>query len=222
MMTETTAVPAKPTLPARLSDKADYDLIERWPRPILWWTRRPTDVNKAGNALMRRQAESIEHTAIVGVPFGDPICPVTERVRSEDKAHGGGTRGEHLFPFRDFHMRPGAAHHGDHEWGALETFALGLDMFGLRIRVLSAKRCGDCDASRTPRLAFKHDEAPGCQLAMIGHPRGDGQESVDFGRGRCGPGEFYRFERAPGSEEFKGIGHSAGDHPRCSKKHVRT
>jgi len=81
-------------------------------------------VNKAGDALMLRQAEGIEHTAVVGIPFGDPVCPVTEGVRGEDKAHGGDTGGEHLLPFRDFHMRAGAAHHGDHEWRPHQTLAL--------------------------------------------------------------------------------------------------
>jgi hypothetical protein len=33
-------------------------------------------VNKAGDALMRRQAEGIEHIAVVGVPFRDLLCPV--------------------------------------------------------------------------------------------------------------------------------------------------
>jgi hypothetical protein len=62
-----------------LSGKADCDLIKRRPWPILGRTRRPPDVNKAGNALMRRQAEGIEHAAVVGVLFGDQVCPVTER-----------------------------------------------------------------------------------------------------------------------------------------------
>ena len=34
---------------------------------------------------MLRQAEGIEHTAVVG-PFGYRVCPVAERVRGEDKA----------------------------------------------------------------------------------------------------------------------------------------
>ena len=75
-------------------------------------------MNKAGDALMRRQAESIEHAAVVGLPFGDPVRPVAEGVRGEDKAHGRGAGVEDLLPFRDFHMRAGAAHHGDHEWRA--------------------------------------------------------------------------------------------------------
>jgi hypothetical protein len=40
-------------------------------------------------------------------------------------------------------MRAGAAHHGDHEWRARKTLALGLDMFGPRVRVLGAKCSGD-------------------------------------------------------------------------------
>ena len=119
-------------------------------------------MNKAGDALMRRQAESIEHTAVVGVPFGYPVRPVTEGVRGEDKAHGGGTGGEHLFPLRDFHMRAGAAHHGDHEWHPHQTLALCREMFRPRVRVLNAKCSGDCLAGRPPRLAFNHDEAPRC------------------------------------------------------------
>ena len=132
--------------------------------------------------------------------------PTAPSARGEDKAHGGGTGGEHLLPFRDFHMRAGAAHHGDHEWRAHETLAFGLDMFSPCVRVLDAKCRGDCLAGRTPRLAFKHDEAPRCQLAMIGHPRGDGQERVYFGRGWDRTGEFDRFEGAPGGEEFKASG----------------
>ena len=153
-----------------LIGKADRDLIEWWPRPILRLTRRPADVNKAGDALMRRQAESIEHTAVVGVPFGDPVCPVAEGVSGEDETHGRGAGGEDLLPFGDFHMRAGAAHHGDHERRARETLALGLDMFRLCIGVLSAKSSDDCLAGRTPSFAFKHDETPRRQLAVIGHP----------------------------------------------------
>ena len=77
---------------------------------------------------------------------------------------------ERTCPFRDFHMRAGAAHHGDHEWRARETLALGLDMFRLCIRVLSAKSSRDCLAGRTPSFAFKHDETPRRQLAVVGHP----------------------------------------------------
>jgi hypothetical protein len=37
----------------RLSGKTGRDLVERRPRPILGRTRRPADVNKAGDALVR-------------------------------------------------------------------------------------------------------------------------------------------------------------------------
>ena len=66
-------------------------------------------------------------------------------------------------------MRAGAAHHGDHEWRAHQTLALCLDMFKPCVRVLGAKCGGDSLAGRAPSLPFKHDEAPRCELAVIGH-----------------------------------------------------
>ncbi len=119
---------------------------------------------------MRRQAKGIEHAAVVGIPFGDPACPVTERMGGKDEAHGGGTGGEHLFPFRDFHMGAGAAHHGDHKWCAHETLALDFDMFRLCVLILGAKCSGYRSAGRTPRLTFEDDETPRCKLAVIGYP----------------------------------------------------
>src|SRR5580704_9454397 len=79
-----------------LSAKAGRNLVERRPRPILGRARRPADVNKAGDTLVRRQAQRVEHAAIVGVPFRDPTRPVAERMRGEHKVHGRGAGGEHL------------------------------------------------------------------------------------------------------------------------------
>jgi hypothetical protein len=63
-----------------------------WPAKLV----KRTAISLSGDALMLCQAEGIEHAAVVGVPFGDPVCAVAERVRGEDKAHGDGTGGEHL------------------------------------------------------------------------------------------------------------------------------
>jgi hypothetical protein len=118
-------------------------------------------------------------------------------------------------PTPGFHMWAGAVHDGDHEWRAHQTLALRVDMFRPRVRVLGAKCSGDCLAGRTPSVAFKHDKAPRCELAMIRHASSDGQERVDFGCGWGRAGEFDGFEGAPGSEELKGVGHGPGDHPCC-------
>src|SRR5271156_5209847 len=90
-----------------LNGKSGRNLLERRPRPILGRTWRRADMNKADDALVRRQTERIEHVAVVGVPFGDPVCAVTKRVRGEDETHGGGPGGKDLLPFRNFDMRAG-------------------------------------------------------------------------------------------------------------------
>ena len=73
--------------------------------PVLDLLRRPADMHKSGNALVLLETERIQHAAVIGVPFGDPIGAVAERVSGEHQAHGGGAGGQHLLPFRNFHVR---------------------------------------------------------------------------------------------------------------------
>jgi hypothetical protein len=103
----------------------------------------------------------------------------------------------------------GAAHHGDHQRRAHETLALGRDMLRLGVRVFGVEGRSNRRTGRPPRLAFEHYEAPRRELAVIGHPRGNGQERIDLGRRRTGTAELDRFEGAPGGEEFQGVGHGA-------------
>src|SRR5260370_11620680 len=81
-------------------------------------------------------------------------------------------------------------------------------MFRVCVRIFDAERGRDRGGGGTPRFALEHDEAPGRKLAVIRHPRRDGQEGIDFGCGRGGAGELDRLERASGGEEFAGVGHS--------------
>ena len=99
-------------------------------------------------------------------------------------------------------MRRGAADHRDHQRRAYETLAFGRDMLRFRVRIFGVEGRSNRRASRTARLALEHDEAPRRELAVIGHPRGDGQERVDLGRRWTGAGKLDRFERAPRGEEF--------------------
>ena len=135
-----------------LGTKPDNDLIERRPGPIFRRVRRRADVNKAGDLFVRLEPERVEHATIIGVPFGDPVRAVAERVRGKDERHGGGARREHLLPFGNFRMRAGAAHHGDDQRRAQQPVALGVDMLGLRVRIFGAEGGRDrCPAARAPR-----------------------------------------------------------------------
>jgi hypothetical protein len=78
---------------SELSREPGGDLAQRWSRSILSRAHRRSDVNEPRYALVRRQAKSIEHAAIIGVPTGDPARPISERVRCEDKVHSSGSRG---------------------------------------------------------------------------------------------------------------------------------
>jgi len=83
----------KADISSELSREPGGDLAQRWSRSILSRAHRRSDVNEPRYALVRRQAKSIEHAAIIGVPTGDPARPISERVRCEDKVHSSGSRG---------------------------------------------------------------------------------------------------------------------------------
>ena len=63
-----------------------------------------------------------------------------------------------------------------------EARALVLDLLRRRVGILGDEGVGDRLAGLEPRLALEHDEAPRHELAVIGHPRGDGQQRLDLGR----------------------------------------
>ena len=63
------------------------------------------------------------------------------------------------------------------------------------------------DGMADARLAFKHDESPRRQLAVIGHPRADGHNGFQFGRRRAGSAHLARFHRAADFQQFEGVGH---------------
>src|SRR5262249_61452160 len=116
--------------------KPGRDLGERRTRPVFGRMHRRADMNEAGDLLVLLEAKRVEHAAVVGVPLGDPVGAVAERVRGEHQAHGGGAGREHLLPFRDFHMRAGPAHHCDHHRRTRQPLMLLLDLLGLGVRVL--------------------------------------------------------------------------------------
>src|SRR5262249_45097781 len=115
--------------------------------------------------------------------------------------------GEHLLPFRDLHVRPGAAHHRDDERRPRQTPALGLDLLGLGVGIFGLERRRDRRPGGEPRLALEDDEAPGRELAVIGNARGDGEQGLDLGRGRAGARELDRLDGATGPEQVEGVGH---------------
>src|SRR4051794_336756 len=111
--------------------EAGGDLVERRTRPVLRRVDRPADVDETCDALVVLDPECIERMPVIGVPLGDPGRRIAERVRRKDQTHGGGAGGEHLLPFRDFHVRAGTTDDRDDEWRARKARALVFDLLGL-------------------------------------------------------------------------------------------
>ena len=85
--------------------------------------------------------------------------------------------------------------------------ALGFGLLGLGVGIFGAERRGDRVAGGEPRVALEDDEAPGRELAVVGHARGDGQQRFDLRRRRTGAGQLDRLDGAAGFEQFQGVGH---------------
>ncbi len=104
-------------------------------------------------------------------------------------------------------MRAGAADHRDHQRRARQPLALEFDLVGRGVGVALAEDLGDGFAGLFARFAFEHQEAPGRELAVVGHARSNGEQGFKLGRRRAGVAQFYRLDRAAGLQERKGIGH---------------
>ena len=105
-----------------------HDVGQRRTRAIFRRLRGAADMHEAGDLLVGGEAERVEHAAVIGVPFGDPVRRKAERMRGGHQVHRGGAGGEHLLPFGDLHMRRGAAHHRDDERRARQAIALEGDL----------------------------------------------------------------------------------------------
>ena len=124
-------------------------------------------------------AEGGEDVRVVGYPFGEPFGAVVERVRGVEDVEANRAGGELLLP-----DRLGAEHrcreHGEAERGAGEAVAFGVDL-GLRgIRVGGGEDVGGDGTELQCALAPEDFDAPGGELAVVGHSRRDGEDLFEF------------------------------------------
>src|SRR5215213_6809496 len=70
-----------------------------------------------------------------------------------------------------------------------------------RTRVFLGKRTAQDGLERVALVLRHDDEPPGYELAMVGRPRGDGQDVLELRRCRSGADELARLSRAAGFEQ---------------------
>ena len=90
---------------------------------------------------------------------------------------------------------------------SVSRLLLDLDVGRRRRRIFLREHLGDDLAGAGAGIALEHDEAPRRELAVIGHPRADGQDGLELGRRGAGAGHLARLDRAAGFQEFDGVGH---------------
>ncbi len=164
-------------------------------------------MDEAGELFIRLQSQPVEHVAVEREPAGQPVGAIAERSGGGDDVHRAGAGRQFLLPGRHLRMRPGKADYGDHQRRVHQPAFLDLDVGGGGGRIFLREHPRDDVASPRPGIALEHDEAPRRQLAVIRHPRANGQDGVEFARGGAGPAHLARLDRAADLQEFKGVGH---------------
>ena len=106
-------------------------------------------------------------------------------------------------------MRPGKADDANYQRRIGEPALLDLDLASLGIRIFPREHFCDDLAGPRPSVSLEHDEAPRRQLAVVGHPRTDGQDCFQLG-GR-GPRNAHlpRFYRSASFQEVDGVWHGS-------------
>src|SRR5579875_2176880 len=188
--------------------KAGRDLTKLRALAVCRSRERGSDMDEAGDALVRRESEPIEHPAVIGVPFRDPARGIAEGVGGEHQVHRGGARGELLLPYGNLHVLGGPAHDGNDERGPREPFALEIDLLSGRIGPIRLESPGDDLAGGGPAVALEYDETPRRELAVVGYPRGDGEQRLDLGGVGPGPGKLHWFDRAARPEQMQSVRHA--------------
>ena len=104
-------------------------------------------------------------------------------------------------------MRFRETDHPDHQRRIGQAFLLDLDLGGGGLRILAGKHSGNHLAGAVAGIAFKHDEAPRRELAMIGHAGAHGEDGLKLGRRGARAAHLPRFYGAAGFQEVDGVGH---------------
>lgn len=104
-------------------------------------------------------------------------------------------------------MLAGARDHGDDDRRMGEALGLESDLVLGRIGIALAEDLADQRRGLRLGLAREDDEAPGHELAMVGHPRRNGQEFGKLALIRAGRGQKLRRNRAAELEQGERVGH---------------
>src|SRR6202022_3520833 len=164
-------------------------------------------MDEAGELLVRLQSEPVEDVTVERKPPRQPARAVAEGGGRSDDVHRARARGQFLLPWRHLGMRPGKTDHANHQWCIREPALLDIDLVRRGVRIFLRDHLCDDLAGTNARVAFEHDEAPRRQLAVIGHPRADGEDGFKFRWRRTGTAHLARFYRAADFQEVDGVGH---------------
>ncbi len=173
------------------------------------------DIDEAGDALARFEAEAVAHAGMEGAPFCQPVGDKAHRMRRDQQGLAHRAGGEELLPFGN---RDRLAHPTDHAHDhrrAQESEAFHVEAFRSGLGFGFQQALGQHLAHAAAGVTLEHDEAPGKQLAMVGHPRRRGQDRLELRRRRPRTGHGLGRARPAGQQQVDRVGGGTVKGGRC-------
>ena len=146
-------------------------------------------MDEAEHALVRADAEPLQHDGVIGWPAGEPLCAKAFALRCHQQRQAGGAAREQLFDFR--HLVPGRqpGDDCDDQRGMLEAHAVlfdtGLGGAGMAFDAATGQQFSQA----RPGGATDQQEAPWLQFAVVGDVDRTGQDSQQLACVGAGPGK---------------------------------
>ena len=98
--------------------------------------------------------------------------------------------------------------------------ALDFDSRRIAVRIVAGEDFRDRPAGGEPGVAFKHNEPPGGELAVIGNARRHRDQCLQLGRRRAWPYQFGGLDRPARLQQIDGVGHSVAPRKGGALAHV--
>ena len=166
------------------------------------YCRLGPDMDKAGKAFLRHEAQKPACSHVVDRPISQPLRGKSKRMCPVEKVHTCRTGRQYLLPFGDLHMRSGTAHEPDHNWRPGKPVQFGVLLLSRKSLPALQAEAQQPRSSLPPPLAIEKNESPRGQLAMIRNANSGGNDLAQLAR--IGPGrpQQDRRYRSAGRQEI--------------------
>ncbi len=126
------------------------------------------------------QSQMSARWRVIGIPIGDPVGCITQRIRCNAKVHGHGTCRKKLLPFRNAFMCNRRRNNTNDQWSACKTCPLLVFTAIVQRAFTLFGPLGEILTNLVTNISAIKNEAPWCKASVIWYARSHFQQFVEF------------------------------------------